>query len=227
MIDILFIGPHPDDVESACAGTILGLVEEGVRVGIADLTDGEPTPCGTPEKRAKECRNATKLLGIEYRTNLNMLNRYLMDDTANRKALAAVIREQKPSILVAPYWVCEHPDHVQASLIADGARFYGRLTKCDIPGAPHRIQKTYYYPAYHLKLHIDPSFIVDISSHYKKKLQVLRQYRSQFIDKKDSSVFGTVEAVNRYFGYLIRKNYGEAFISREETGVGSLSRLLV
>ena len=43
-LDVIAVGAHPDDVEIACGGTLAKLVKQGHRVGIIDLTDGEPTP---------------------------------------------------------------------------------------------------------------------------------------------------------------------------------------
>ncbi|RMF83028.1 MAG: bacillithiol biosynthesis deacetylase BshB1, partial [Planctomycetota bacterium] len=49
-LDIIFAMPHPDDLEITCGGTIARLSQLGYRVGMLHLTNGEPTPLGTPEK---------------------------------------------------------------------------------------------------------------------------------------------------------------------------------
>lgn len=59
---ILAIGPHPDDVEIGMGGTILALRAQGHEVTICDLTNGEPTPIGTPERRARETADAARIL---------------------------------------------------------------------------------------------------------------------------------------------------------------------
>ena len=131
-LDYLVIAPHPDDAELGAGGTILSLKAEGARVGILDLTDGEPTPHGSPEIRAKETAAATALLGIDWRGNLGLRNRFLTDDLPSRALLASKLRELRPRIVLAPYWQDAHPDHVAASSLVDAARFWAKLTKSDL-----------------------------------------------------------------------------------------------
>ena len=50
-LDVIAVGAHPDDVEIGCAGSLARLVQQGYRVGIVDLTDGEPTP-NSPRNRS-------------------------------------------------------------------------------------------------------------------------------------------------------------------------------
>ena len=115
MLDILVIAPHPDDAELGMGGAILKFKKEGRRVGILDLTSGEPTPHGTPEIRTRETAAATAILGIDWRENLGLPNRSLEATIENRAKLAGVIRQQRPRWLFAPYWVDAHPDHIAAT----------------------------------------------------------------------------------------------------------------
>jgi LmbE family N-acetylglucosaminyl deacetylase len=124
MLDILVIAPHPDDAELGMAGAILKFIAEGKRVGVLDLTSGEPTPHGSLEIRARETAVATKILGLEWRENLGLPNRSLQPTLEARAALAGVFRQQKPKWLFAPYWVDAHPDHVAATQLVDDARFW-------------------------------------------------------------------------------------------------------
>src|SRR5438309_288911 len=133
-LDYLVIAPHPDDAELGVGGTILLLKAQGARVGVLDLTDGEPTPHGSPETRGRETQAATAVLGIDWRGNLGLSNRSLVADLEARRRLAGVIRQQRPRYLFAPYWEDAHPDHVAASALADAARFSAKLTKTDLPG---------------------------------------------------------------------------------------------
>src|SRR3989442_4183770 len=132
---ILAIGPHPDDVEIGMGGTILALRIRGHDVTICDLTNGEPTPIGTPERRAREAAEAARILGVP-RITLEMPNRYLTDSVENPIPAAEVIRQVLPEILFVPYWVDAHPDHVAAAALAEGSRLYAKLTQTTIPGHP-------------------------------------------------------------------------------------------
>src|SRR5689334_8560941 len=121
MLDVLIIAPHPDDAELGAAGAILKLKAEGRRVGVLDLTDGEPTPHGSPEIRARETAAASEVLGLDWRENLGLPNRRLEATLEARHKLAAVIRRERPRWLLAPYWVDAHPDHVAATQLIEAA----------------------------------------------------------------------------------------------------------
>src|SRR5712672_2404436 len=181
MLDILVIAPHPDDAELGMGGAILKFRAEGRRVGVLDLTTGEPTPHGTPELRIKETAAATKILGLDWRENLGLPNRSLEPTLEARRALAIVIRQQRPKWLFAPYWVDAHPDHVAATQLVDDARFWAKLTKTNMPGEPHHPARIYNYYCVHLKMAAQPAFVLDISEQWEQKLAAIRAYESQFI----------------------------------------------
>ena len=113
MLDILVISPHPDDAELGMAGAILKMKSEGLSVGVLDLTNGEPTPFGSPEIRARETAAATEILGLDWRENLGLANRSLEPTLESRAKLAGEIRHTRPRWLLAPYWIDAHPDHVE------------------------------------------------------------------------------------------------------------------
>src|SRR3954468_11178655 len=162
-LDYLVIAPHPDDAELGVAGTIALLLAGGARVGVLDLTDGEPTPFGSPEIRRRETEAATAVLGLTWRGSLGLPNRRLEADLDARARLAGVIRQTRPRVLFAPYWEDAHPDHVAASALVDAARFWAKLTKSDLPGEPHYPHGVLYYLSIHLRAVPRPSFVVDIS----------------------------------------------------------------
>src|SRR5579864_2116377 len=183
-LDYLVIAAHPDDAELGAGGAILSLKAKGARVGVLDLTDGEPTPHGSVEIRRGETEAASAILGLDWRENLGLVNRSLSADLESRRRLAVVLREIRPRILLAPYWEDAHPDHVAASALVDAARFWAKLTKTDMPGQPHYPQRIIYYFSVHLRLHVQPSFVLDISARYEDKMRAIACYRSQFFDGK-------------------------------------------
>jgi len=224
MADVLCVGAHPDDVELGMGATVASMVAQGLEVVIVDLTDGEPTPRGTHETRMVEAARAAAVLGAE-RVTLEMPNRYLFDSVEARTTLAGVIREHRPGIVFAPYPVDAHPDHIAAASIAEGARFYAKFTKTDMPGEPHYPAKLLHYVAVHLRLHVEPSFVLDASGNLDAKVRALRCYESQFA----ASSAGVLEWVSRqaaYWGSLIGKEAGEPFYSREPVGLASVTALL-
>lgn len=227
-LDYLIVAPHPDDAELGVGGTILLLRSQGARVGVLDLTDGEPTPHGSPEIRRRETEAATALLGLDWRGNLGLTNRALVADLEARRRLAVTLRELRPRVLFAPYWDDAHPDHVAASALVDAARFWSKLSKTDMPGEPHYPHRTFYYFTIHLRIHPRPSFVLDISAHLEEKMAALSCYRSQFIEGRSVSpptVLDDVRDRNRYWGWAIGAAYGEPFVCREEIGLRGLRDL--
>src|ERR1700680_4491316 len=91
-LDILVVAPHPDDAELGMGGAILAYKAQGYRIGVLDLTDGEPTPLGSPEIRAQETAAATKILGLDWRGNLGLTNRSLQATLEAAGLLAGVHR---------------------------------------------------------------------------------------------------------------------------------------
>jgi len=224
-LDILVVAPHPDDAELGMGGAIARFREEGLSVGILDLTNGEPTPRGTPERRAEECRAATEVLNVSWRANLGLVNRALEPTLEARAQLASVIRQVRPRWLFAPYWEDAHPDHVAATQLIEAARFWAKLTKTDMPGEPYHPERIYYYYCVHLKLVPQPQFILDISEQWPQKLQAMQCYRSQFIEGKSDQSPTFLDRMRdeaAYWGKVIGSGYGEPFASREPIAVTSM-----
>jgi bacillithiol biosynthesis deacetylase BshB1 len=210
-------------------GAILRFKAEGLRVGVLDLTNGEPTPFGSPEIRAEETAAATKLLGIDWRENLGLPNRSLEPTLEARAKLAGVIRQTRPRWVFCPYWVDAHPDHVAAAQLIEAARFWAKLTKTDLPGLPHYPERIFYYYCVHLRLVGEPAFILDISEFWERKLAALRCYRSQLIEGRpqDQPTFlDRLRDQAAYWGWAIGTRYGEPFASREPIGLRTLDGLV-
>ena len=227
-LDYLVIAAHPDDAELGVGGTILALKAQGARVGVLDLTEGEPTPHGSLEIRRRETAAATALLNLDWRGNLGLPNRALVADLDARRQLAAVIRQLRPSVLFAHYWEDAHPDHVAASALVDAARFWAKLTKTDLPGEPHYAGKIVYYLGVHLRLPVKPSFAVDVSAHHDAKMRAVACYHSQFIQGRPTTAPTFLDDLRdwaRHWGWAIGVIYGEPFVTRETVGLGDLRSL--
>lgn len=227
MAEILVIGAHPDDAEIGMGGTILALQRAGHRVTILDLTDGEPTPRGTPELRRQESAEAAAVLGVG-RVTLDLPNRYLQDTIEARRRVAEVIRLRRPELIFAPYWQDAHPDHVAASAIADAARFYAKLTKTDLAGGPFYPRRVYYYFCTHLRLVVVPSFVYAFTEEeLERKVQAVERYRSQFAERPDGLHIGeAIRVAARWWGAQVRRPCGEPFLSREPLGLEGLEGVI-
>lgn len=229
MLDILVVAPHPDDAELGMGGAILKFKTEGLRVGVLDLTDGEPTPHGTPEIRGRETAAATLALGLDWRENLGLPNRSLEATLDARHQLAGVFRRTQPRWLFAPYWIDAHPDHVAATQLVEAARFWSKLTKSDIPGQPHHPERIYHYFCVHLRLAPQPAFVLDISDQWEQKLSAIRCYESQFITGRPTEPPTFLDQLRdeaATWGKTIGTRYGEPFACREPLGLASLRELV-
>lgn len=227
-LDVLVIAPHPDDAELGMGGAILQFKAEGRSVGVLDLTDGEPTPHGSLELRRQETEAATEVLGLDWRGNLGLPNRKLEATLDARAKLAGALRTLRPRWLFAPYWVDAHPDHVAATQLVEAARFWSKLSKCDLEGRPHHPARIYNYYCVHLKMAIQPGFVLDISPHWQQKLAAIRCYESQFITGRSTQPPTFLDGLRdeaAYWGKTIGTAYGEPFTSREPLGLGSMSCL--
>lgn len=228
-VDALIVAPHPDDAELGAAGAILRLKQEGLRVGVLDLTNGEPTPYGSVETRARETAEATAVLKLDWRGNLGLPNRAVEPTLAARAQLAGVFRQLRPRWLFAPYWEDAHPDHVAATQLIEAARFWSKLTKTDLPGEPHHPQRIYYYYCVHLKLAPQPAFVLDISDVWEQKLRAISCYHSQFVEGRSQEPPTFLDRLRdeaAYWGKSIGTRYGEPYASREPLGLSNLRSLV-
>ncbi|MDO9556201.1 MAG: bacillithiol biosynthesis deacetylase BshB1 [Coriobacteriia bacterium] len=226
MADVVCIGAHPDDVEIGMGGTVAGMTAQGLDVVIVDLTDGEPTPCGTHERRMAEAVRAADILGASRRT-LSQPNRYLFDTVEARTELAEVLRELRPRVLFVPYPEDAHPDHVAAASIARAGRFYAKFTKTDMAGEPHYPARVYHYMAVHMRLVREPSFVVDISQTLDTKLTALGCYGSQFnANERNRGIIPMMEDAAHMWGTLIGVSAGEPFFAQEPIGIRSVTDLV-
>jgi bacillithiol biosynthesis deacetylase BshB1 len=230
MLDALVIAPHPDDAELGMGGTIARLLADGWRVGILDLTSGEPTPHGSPERRAAETSEANRLLGGPHRENLGLPNRSLEPTLAHRRVLASAFRRLRPRLLFAPYWEDAHPDHAAATKLVEDARFWSKLSKSDIPGQPHHPARILYYFSVHLRIVERPSFVLDISEHADAKRAALLAYHSQLVATQPADRPGVIDSVfdrTRFWGHLAGVRHAEPFASREPIGLKGLGDFLI
>lgn len=211
------------------AGAILRFKEEGLKVGVLDLTSGEPTPHGTPEIRAAETMRATQILGLDWRENLGLPNRSLEPTLVARARLASVFRRVRPRWLFAPYWVDAHPDHVAATELIEAARFWSKLTKTDMPGEPFHPERIFYYYCVHLRQVAQPAFVLDISPYWERKRAAIECYQSQFLAGRPTQPPTFVDRLRdqaAFWGWSIGTAYGEPFASREPLGLTTLRDLV-
>ncbi len=232
-LDVIAVGAHPDDVEIGCGGTLASLARQGMRVGIIDLTDGEPTPASPgPDVRLAEAQAAADVLGVT-RIVLDLPNRRLFDSFEARVLLACQFRKYRPRVVIGLHGKTPmaSPDHWQASQITDAAIFYSRLTKWDehFDGLPvHTIGRQIYYSlgfelsAMGSQKH---QFVYDISDTLEKKVESVLCYKTQFPPAKQY-VLDRVRALAEANGTGAGFKAGEVFTSTRAIGSTDLMRTL-
>ena len=231
-VDVLLFGAHPDDVEWGAGGIALLLQDSGISFAIIDMTNGEMGSRGTPEQRQVEGVAAAEFLGATGRESLNLPDCALVDTPGNRRLIASAIRRHRPKLVLAPYWEDRHPDHAAAGLMVRNSQLYCALTKLDDPNPPHKPSAFFFYPLHQFER---PTFVVDTSSVFQRKLELMRIHRSQF--EKTAEEFGVIahgvgdylfglESRDRYFGSLIGARHGEALIADRPTRLSGLGDVL-
>jgi len=233
-LDVIAVGAHPDDVEIACGGTLAKLVRQGYRVGIVDLTDGEPTPHSPgPDARLAEAKAAAETLGVHERILLDLPNRRLFDSFEARVALAKVFRRFRPRLVLGfgEKTPLASPDHFQAMQITDAAVFYSRLTKWDqhFDGLPvHTIPVYLYFTLAFSALAGPPGsghLVVDIGDTLETKIAAIRCYATQFPPAK-AHIFDRMRALALEFGLASGLPAGELFASPRALGTRDLMHFL-
>jgi bacillithiol biosynthesis deacetylase BshB1 len=233
-LDLLAIGPHPDDVELTSGGTMLKMAEAGYRTGILDLTRGETGTRGTPETRLKEAARAGKVLRVAVRQNLGFPDAKLHVCEEYKVAIAEVIRELQPHTVILPYWEGRHPDHYTTATLGFEACFISGLKNYSLAGEAFRPFKILYAAAYATVI---PTFAVDISKHYDRRRQAILCYGSQFRPRtKDRNpkvhipldeLEDRMSISSRYYGRLIGVKYAEGFVVKEIMQVDDVVKMPV
>jgi N-acetylglucosamine malate deacetylase 1 len=219
-VDILAIAAHRDDVEQTCGGTLLKMASLGHSTGILDLTKGELGTRGTAEDRAREADSAAKVLKVSWRQALDIPDGRVENTWENRLKIARIIREQKPRVVILPYWKGRHPDHYTCSTLGYEACFLAGLAKLDLEGKPHRPFKIVYATLYY---DIRPTFVVDITEQFEGRMQSLLAYKSQFTDQDagrpdfppQAEIRERVASMASYYGMLAGVRYAEPFLQKE------------
>lgn len=237
-LDILAIGPHPDDVELSCGGTIIKLVKQGRSVGILDLTQGELGTRGDRKTRAREAEAAAEIMGVAHRENLKLPDGNIEARMESRLRLVRVLRTLRPEVILFPYPVDRHPDHERAHVLCREAWFSAGLQKVRT-SAGGRAQEPFRPRAYFHFMQwyeFTPSFIVDVSAEYDQRMETMRAYRSQFHDpasKEPGTILSTPDFLEmvrtrlEYYGDRIGRKYGEPFFSPASVEVKDLFTLNV
>jgi bacillithiol biosynthesis deacetylase BshB1 len=218
-IDLLAFGAHPDDAELGAGGTLLRAAQSGSRTGIVTLTRGEMGSRGSVAERTAEFAAAAAAMGLAHHAMLDLPDGRLASDERSREAVVRVLRDLRPSVVLAPYWEDRHPDHAASSRIVQDAVFLAGLARLDTGQQPHRPGEIVYYMA---AWEFEPSFVVDISAQFAQKRAVLRCYASQLANPdRRSNEPGTFISSEHYaelltaraahYGRLIGRAYGEPF----------------
>src|SRR6202050_1035371 len=183
-VDVLAIAAHRDDVEQTCGGTLLRMRSLQLRTAILDLTQGEAGTRGSAQERASEAEEAARILEVAWREALDIPDGRVENTWENRLKVVRILREQRPRVLILPYWEGRHPDHYTASGLGYEAAFLSGLAKLPARGSAHRPFKIIYASLYR---DVRPTFVVDITDQFETRFASLMAYKSQFTDQEAGS----------------------------------------
>jgi bacillithiol biosynthesis deacetylase BshB1 len=220
-VDLLAIGPHPDDIEIGIGATVAAHCALGFRVGLCDLTAGEMGSNGTVEERLAEAEAARAVLGASWRVNLRLPDRALGTHDDHARAIAILVRQSRPRAVAVPYWSDRHPDHVAASRLASDGVFNAGLRRYAAEGEAWKPEWICYY---FINDSAAPSFVIDVSRHYETKRRALACHVSQFTPagtaavatRLTSSTFQQlIESRDAQFGALAGVPFAEGFVVKQ------------
>lgn len=212
-LDILAVGAHPDDAEIGCGGIIAHYQKLGKKIGVLDLTNGEPTPHGTIEKRLAEAKDAADILKVDVRVTLDMPNRYLENTIENRIQVAEVFRQTRPKVIITHPPEDWHADHIACHHLVNAAKFQAKLSKTESQFPEFYPPRILYFVHSHIQMQRKMDFLIDISDSFEDKIAALKAYKSQFLDnKKNKGIFDLLRNRASFLGHQIGVKYAEGLL---------------
>ena len=220
-VDLLAIGPHPDDIEIGIGGIVAKHAALGHRVGLCDLTAGEMGSNGTVEERLEEAEAAREVLGAVWRVNLRLPDRAIGTSPDHQRAVASLVRSARPRVVAIPYWSDRHPDHIAASHLLTEGVFSAGLRRYQADGEAWKPESICYYFINDMTA---PSFVVDVSEHYETKRRALACHVTQFQPPQPDAVATRltsvrfrqlVESRDAQFGALAGVAYAEGLLVKD------------
>ncbi|MEI8110904.1 MAG: bacillithiol biosynthesis deacetylase BshB1 [Chitinophagia bacterium] len=236
-LDILAFGVHPDDVELGCSGTLLMAIAEGKRVGIVDLTRGELGTRGSAEIRLQEAAKSAEIMQVAVRENLSMADGFFANDEAHQRKVITAIRRFRPEVILANAPEDRHPDHGRSAKLVSDAAFLSGLRKIEThwEGALQEAWRPNYVFHYIQDRFIQPSFVMDISPVWDKKMEAILAYGTQFNSTGGNEpttyistpqFLETVKARAMMLGKRIGVSFAEGYISEKIIGLRSFESII-
>ena len=238
-LDLLAFGVHPDDIELGCAGTLLIEKNNGKKVGVVDLTEGELGTRGTVDSRKEEAKNSAVILGVDIRENLEMADGFFKNDEENQRKIITVLRKYRPEIILCNAPDDRHPDHGRSAQLVNDAAFLSGLMKIETTenGKKQEAWRPKYVFNYIQDLYFKPDFVIDVSGVFDKKIESIEAFTTQFynanaIDKEPQTYISSPEflegIINRakMFGKMIGVKYAEGFLSKKMIGMKTFDALI-
>lgn len=224
-VDVMAIGAHPDDIEIGCGGTLIKIRERGYSIVLVDLVRGEMATRGTIEARRAEAAEAAHIIGAVARENLELEDGNIHTNPEAKYRVARIVRQYRPKLVLLPYYQDRHPDHVHASELAYEGIFVAGLVNLDTGQPSYRPPRIMYYMGWY---EFDPTFVVDISAQFERKMEAIYAYGTQF--RPDDNYYQQTRLTSReynrglhyragYLGSLIGVQYGEGFLLRGRMAV--------
>jgi bacillithiol biosynthesis deacetylase BshB1 len=222
IMNILAVGAHPDDMEILCGGTLAKMSQQGHRVFIATMSNGDKGHLIIPPKelgklRLKEAENAAHLLGAQHLyLGFKDAEVYRGEKTVMR--IVEAVRTAKADIILTHHPEDYHPDHVNTAISVLDAAFNAGVPRIKTRHEAHTPKKVYLTETF-FGLSFNPEIWIDISDTIDLKMKALAEHKSQVEWLKKHHGYDLLEAIRtcaRYRGLQVGVEYAEVFSSAKK-----------
>ena len=235
MYTVLVVSCHPDDMEIACAGTLLKCKERGDRVVVCHLSSGNLGHVVIPPDelrvmRAGEAQRSGALGDFEVIWGgFDDLNIY-DNNKESRDKLVKIIKQVNPDFIITHDPDDYMPDHTAVARLVFDASFTATLPNYHVDGAEGaaRLVPIYYMDTL-AGVNFNPTEYVDVTPYIDKKLEMLECHESQIVWMRDHDHIDFPDMVKtccRYRGYQCGAEYAEGFKQCQVYLKGTTKRLL-
>jgi len=198
IMKILVIGPHPDDLEFGCGGTLYKLSEKGFKLNLLVITKGEYG--ANPHIREEEQMRSAKIL----KANLSFAGFKDTEVPMGRELISFIeksILNIKPDLIFVNYFNDTHQDHRNVSKATiTAARYVNNLIFYEVPTT----------------LDFLPNIFSDIGDVLNVKTRLLKCHYSQIhkTKVKNLSIIESAKSTAIFRGYQARVKYAEGFMAQ-------------
>ncbi|MDD3588201.1 MAG: PIG-L family deacetylase [Thermoguttaceae bacterium] len=217
-MNVLFVGAHPDDIESYAGGTAALYKKMGANVFFCVATSGNIGSSNHTMEEIKAIRRREAQAGADYiGAKLIMLDfddEFLFDSRETRLAFIEAFRIADPDVVITHWKDDYNPDHSITSYIVDNCVHMASIPLIKTKTAPTNKIPYVYYMDTPAGVGFAPDVYVDITSTFDDKVEMVKKHDSQnqwMTDIYGTDMSGFLKVPAAYRGFQVGCLYAEAF----------------